>query len=55
MAEGAIERLGDMLRYTLKEDGRELVEFGEEYEKYRREVPALIPFSSRARWKRREP
>src|SRR5437588_7393131 len=32
MAEGAIERLGDMLRYTLKEDGRELVEFGEEYE-----------------------
>ena len=32
MAEGAIERLGDMLRYTLKEDGRELVEFSEEYE-----------------------
>jgi two-component system LytT family sensor kinase len=32
MAEGAIERLGDMLRYTLKEDGRELVEFAEEYE-----------------------
>ena len=31
-AEGAIERLGDMLRYTLKEDGRELVEFSEEYE-----------------------
>jgi signal transduction histidine kinase len=31
-AEGAIERLGDMLRYTLKEDGRELVEFAEEYE-----------------------
>ena len=31
-AEGAIEHLGDMLRYTLKEDGRELVEFGEEYE-----------------------
>ena len=30
MAEGAIERLGDMLRYTLKEDGRELVEFSEE-------------------------
>src|SRR5216684_85811 len=27
MAEGAIERLGDMLRYTLKEEGRELVEF----------------------------
>lgn len=32
MAECAIERLGDMLRYTLKEDGRELVEFSEEYE-----------------------
>jgi hypothetical protein len=32
MAEAAIERLGDMLRYTLKEDGRELVEFAEEYE-----------------------
>jgi LytS/YehU family sensor histidine kinase len=32
MAEGAIERLGDMLRYTLKEDGRDLVEFAEEYE-----------------------
>lgn len=33
MAEGAaIERLGDMLRYTLKEDVRELVEFSEEYE-----------------------
>jgi hypothetical protein len=32
MAEDAIERLGDMLRYTLKEDGRELVEFSEEYE-----------------------
>jgi sensor histidine kinase YesM len=31
MAEGAIERLGDMLRYTLKEDGRGLVEFSEEY------------------------
>src|SRR5262249_55593930 len=31
-AEGAIERLGDMLRYTLKEDGRGLVEFSEEYE-----------------------
>ncbi|HZI58216.1 MAG TPA: histidine kinase, partial [Verrucomicrobiae bacterium] len=31
-AEGAIERLGDMLRYTLKEDGRELVEFSEEYD-----------------------
>jgi hypothetical protein len=26
MAENAIERLGDMLRYALKEDGRELVE-----------------------------
>jgi sensor histidine kinase YesM len=32
MAESAIERLGDMLRYTLKEDGRELVEFSEEFE-----------------------
>jgi signal transduction histidine kinase len=32
MAEAAIERLGDMLRYTLKEDGRELVEFSEEYD-----------------------
>lgn len=32
LAEGAIERLGDMLRYSLKEDGRELVEFSEEYE-----------------------
>lgn len=33
MAEGAIERLGDMLRYALKkEDGRELVEFSQEYE-----------------------
>jgi sensor histidine kinase YesM len=32
IAEGAIERLGDMLRYTLKENGRELVEFAEEYE-----------------------
>src|SRR5215510_1201115 len=32
VAEGAIERLGDMLRYTLKEDGRELVEFAEEYD-----------------------
>jgi two-component system LytT family sensor kinase len=32
VAESAIERLGDMLRYTLKEDGRELVEFSEEYE-----------------------
>ena len=32
LAEGAIERLGDMLRYALKEDGRELVEFAEEYE-----------------------
>lgn len=32
MAERAIERLGDMLRYTLKEDGRELVEFSEEYD-----------------------
>jgi sensor histidine kinase YesM len=32
IAEQAVERLGDMLRYTLKEDGRELVEFSEEYE-----------------------
>jgi len=32
VAENAIERLGDMLRYALKEDGRELVEFAEEYE-----------------------
>jgi two-component system, LytTR family, sensor kinase len=32
VAESAIERLGDMLRYTLKEDGRELVEFAEEYD-----------------------
>ena len=31
-AEEAIERLGDMLRYTLKEDGRDLVEFSEEFE-----------------------
>src|SRR5215470_16218280 len=32
LAEGAIERLGDLLRYTLKEDGRGLVEFSEEFE-----------------------
>ena len=32
LAEGAIERLGDMLRYTLQENGRELVEFSEEYQ-----------------------
>jgi signal transduction histidine kinase len=32
IAEDAIERLGDMLRYTLKEDGPELVEFSEEYD-----------------------
>lgn len=32
LAEDAIERLGDILRYTLREDGRELVEFSEEYE-----------------------
>ena len=31
-AETAVERLGDMLRYTLKEDGRQLVEFSEEYD-----------------------
>jgi hypothetical protein len=32
IAEDAIERLGDMLRYSLKEDGHGLVEFSEEYE-----------------------
>jgi len=32
LAEDAVERLGDMLRYTLKEEGRELVEFTEEYD-----------------------
>ena len=32
LAAGAIERLGDMLRYTLKEDSRGLVEFSEEYD-----------------------
>jgi two-component system LytT family sensor kinase len=32
LGETAIERLGDMLRYTLKEDSRGLVEFSEEYE-----------------------
>lgn len=32
ITEAAIERLGDMLRYTLEEDGRELVEFSEEYD-----------------------
>jgi Histidine kinase len=31
LAEGAIERLGDMLRYALKENVGELVEFSEEY------------------------
>jgi len=31
-AEGAIERLGDMLRYTLKEDSRGVVEFSSEYD-----------------------
>jgi signal transduction histidine kinase len=31
-AESAVERLGDMLRYTLKEDSRGLVEFSEEYD-----------------------
>jgi signal transduction histidine kinase len=31
-AEGAIQRLGDMLRYTLKEDSRGVVAFAEEYE-----------------------
>ena len=32
LAESALERLGDMLRYTLKEDRRGLVEFSEEYD-----------------------
>ena len=32
LAESAIERLGDMLRYTLKEDGRGMVEFSDEYD-----------------------
>jgi two-component system LytT family sensor kinase len=32
LAESAIERLGDMLRYTLKEDRRGVVEFSEEYD-----------------------
>jgi two-component system, LytTR family, sensor kinase len=32
LAEGAVERLGDMLRYTLREDGRDVVEFSEEYD-----------------------
>src|SRR5262245_56413723 len=32
LAETAVERLGDMLRYTLKEDGRGMVEFSEEYD-----------------------
>jgi two-component system, LytTR family, sensor kinase len=32
LAESAIERLGDMLRYTLKENGDGVVEFSEEYE-----------------------
>lgn len=32
VAESAIERLGDMLRYALKEDSRELVEFSEEHD-----------------------
>ena len=32
LAESAIERLGDMLRYTLKEDSRGMVEFSEEYD-----------------------
>jgi two-component system LytT family sensor kinase len=31
-AEQAIERLGDMLRYALKENSRDLVEFSEEFE-----------------------
>jgi len=32
LADSAIERLGDMLRYTLKENGRGVVDFSEEYE-----------------------
>ena len=32
LAESAIERLGDMLRYTLKEDGSGVVDFSEEYD-----------------------
>ena len=32
LAEGAVERLGDMLRYALKEDSRGVVEFSEEYD-----------------------
>ncbi len=32
LAESAIERLGDMLRYTLKENGSGVVDFTEEYE-----------------------
>jgi signal transduction histidine kinase len=32
LAESAIERLGDMLRYTLKENSHGMVEFAEEYE-----------------------
>ena len=32
LAESAIERLGDMLRYTLKEDSRGVVEFSKEYD-----------------------
>jgi sensor histidine kinase YesM len=32
LAESAIERLGDMLRYTLRENSHGLVEFSEEYE-----------------------
>ena len=32
LAESAIERLGDMLRYTLKEDSRGLVEFSDEFD-----------------------
>jgi len=32
IAESAIERLGDLLRYTLRENGHDLVEFSEEYD-----------------------
>src|SRR5260370_8506562 len=39
IAEGAIERLGDMLRYSLKENGRELVEFSEQNPSTRQYLP----------------
>src|SRR5260370_38933493 len=51
MAEGAIERLGDILRYTLKEDGRELVEFSEEYD-FTRQYLAFehLRYEHRLKW-----